>query len=295
MNLDDLKHGLTMLADEMEPFEGNVRTLYRRERRRRVAVSSVAALVVVAIAVATVAFTHGDGSGKVHVAGVPSKEVPPDQITHIDAIVVPATPAVKAVLDASPLVGQYARIPVRDRSSEPNLLVTDAVRVALCALQTNDGYAVDAATPGSDIGTVMGRALFGTGRVTIFPTHQLSIDAEVFLKVPATAAQADVVRTALHADPEILSVRYVSKADAYAIFKKDFADQAALVESTRPSDLPESFRIFVKPGRSVAKIVQRYKHFAGVDIVITPDTGRLFDPTQGPAVSDKAVSPCQHP
>ena len=117
MNLDDLKHGLTTLADEMEPFEGNVRALHRRERRRRVAVSSIAALVVVAIAVATVAITRNGDSGKIHVAGVPSKEVSPAEITHIDVIVVPATPAVKAALDASPLVGQYALVPAKDRSS----------------------------------------------------------------------------------------------------------------------------------------------------------------------------------
>lgn len=295
MNLDDLKGGLSTLLDEMEPFEGNVQALHRHERRRRIAMSSIAAVVVVAITMAALAATrHGD-SGRIHIAGFPSKQVTPDKITHVDAIVLPASPAVKAALDASPLVGRYARVPAGDRSSAPNLLVTDAVRSALCALQTNDGYAVDATTPGTDIGTVLGRTLFGTGQVTIYPTDQFSVDAEVFMKVTASTQQSAAVRTTLVLDPDVGSVHFLDRSDAYAIYKKEFAAQSALVESTKPTDLPESFRIFVKPGRSVANVVQRYRNRAGVDTIIMPDIARLFDSTSGPTPSGNIVSPCASP
>jgi cell division protein FtsX len=141
----------------------------------------------------------------------------------------------------------------------------------------------------------LGRALFGTSPVTIYPTDQFSVDAEVFMKVKASAQQTTAVRAALISDRDIQSVHHISKTDAYAIYKKDFADQPALVESTRPSDLPESFRIFVKPGRSVAEVVRRYAHLAGVDIVITPITRQLFDPAAGPAPYGNVVSPCSQP
>ena len=75
MNLDELKHGLTTLADEMEPFVGDMPALHRRVRGRRVAVSLVAAAVVAALAAATLAVTHNPRRGRIHVAGVPSKEV----------------------------------------------------------------------------------------------------------------------------------------------------------------------------------------------------------------------------
>jgi hypothetical protein len=293
MNLAELKRGLTTLADEMEPFEGNVRAVHRRERRRRVAVSSVAAVVVVAIAVATVAITRNGDSGKIHVTGVPSKEVTPGRITHIDAIVVPASSAVKAALDASPLVGQYALIPGADRSDFASLLTTEPVRSALCLLQTSDGYAVDAVTPGTSFDEGLARALAGTASVTV--TDQYSNDAEIFMKVMASTQQSAAVLAALIVDPDIQSVRHISKTDAFAIYKKDFVDQPALVESTRPSDLPESFRVIVKPGRTVATVVERYKHRDGVDITITPSVGWLFAPQTVIKDSGKHVSPCAKP
>ena len=50
-------------------------------------------------------------------------------------------------------------------------------------------------------------------------------------------------RDALKTNPQVKSYKYLSQQDAYNIFKKDFADQPAFVESTKPSDLPESFRV----------------------------------------------------
>jgi hypothetical protein len=294
MNLDDLKRGLTTLSDEMDPFEGNVRALHRRERRRRVAVSSIAALVVVAIAVATVAIARNGDSGKIHVAGVPSKEVTPAEITHIDAIVVPASPAVKAALDASPLVGRYALIPGADRSwLSPLLTATEPVKSALCLLQTSNGYAVDAVIPGSSFDDGLARALAGTATVTV--TDQYRTDAEFFMKVNASTQQVAAVLAALTVDPDVQSFKFISKNDAYTIFKKDFADQPALVDSTKPSDLPESFRVMVKPGRPLATVVERYKHREGVDTTITPAVGWLFLPPTAIKDSGKYVSPCAKP
>ena len=54
----------------------------------------------------------------------------------------------------------------------------------------------------------------------------------------------------LKKDPQVKSYKYLTQQDAYDIFKKDFADQPALVESTKPSDLPESFRVAPVEGRA---------------------------------------------
>ncbi len=294
MNLDELRSELTTLADEMEAFEGDVRSLHRRERRRRVAVSCVAAVVVAALTVATVAVTRNDGAAKVHVAGVPSKEVSSDQITHIDAIVVPASPAVTQALDASHLVSQYARIPAADRSgSLSSLTTTEPVKSALCRLQTSDGYAVDAVTPGPTFNAGLVRALAGAANVTV--TDQYSTDAEIFMRVGIAREYSLAIQGQLASDPDVRSFRYLSTADAYEVFKTDFADQPALVESTKPSDLPESFRITVKPGRSVRSVVDRYKLLDGVDTTITPSVGWLFVPASALKDSGKHVSPCAKP
>ena len=91
----------TTLADEIEPFAGDVR------RACTAASAGAASSAVVAsrrwssssLAVSTVAVARGAAARTRSTSpAVPSKEVSPDQITHIDAIVVPATPAVKDAL-----------------------------------------------------------------------------------------------------------------------------------------------------------------------------------------------------
>jgi FtsX extracellular domain len=291
MPTDELRSELTTLADEIDPFAGDVQAVRRHVRSRRTAVSCVAAAVVAALGVATVAVTRNRDSGKIHVAAVPSKEVSPDLINHIDAIVVPASAVVKAALDSSPFVSQYARIPAADRSDGLSLLSTaEPVKSALCRLQTSDGYAVDAATPGPTFNDGLTRALGGAAHVTV--TDQYSTDAEVFMQVGIAREYSLAIQGELASDPDVQAFRYVTTGDAYEIFKQDFAAQPALIESTKPSDLPESFRITVKPGRSVTTVVERYKHRDGVGTIITPSLAELFLP--GSAVKDprKHVPPC---
>lgn len=291
MNLDELKSGLTTLAGEMAPFEGDVRALHRHERRRRIVVSSIALAVVVVLAVATVAISRGRDSGKVHVAGLPGKEVTADKITHVDAIVVPASPAARQILEASPSVIRYAPIPHGDRSgsllSVPNL--------GLCALQTRDGYAVDLASPVPLPVRSLLLTLGAKGAAYYDTTNRLGFDVEVFLEVKPPAGASAAIQSAIDADPDVQSVRYVSKSDAYEIFKDDFAAQPALIESTKPSDLPESFRIVVKPGRSASAVVARYRHSAGVNQVLTPALAALFDPAGAIKDAAKKISPCTNP
>src|SRR5665213_553841 len=72
------------------------------------------------------------------------------------------------------------------------------------------------------------------------------IELEIFMKVGASKQTVADVAANLKADPNVKTAQYLNQTDAYAIFKKDFADQQALVESTKPSELPESFRVAPK-------------------------------------------------
>ncbi len=292
MHLDELKDELTTLADEMTPFAGNVEALRRRERRRHVVTSAIAATLAVCLGLAAVAVIAHHTSGKIHVAGVPSKEVPSDEITHIDAIVVPATPEAKLVLDSSPLVERYALVHRSDRSSGSLRFVPN---VGLCALQTNDGYAVDASTPGTDIHDGLQRALGARATAYDASATNLGVDLEIFMRVGVAPEYASAVLYALRRDPDVRSVRYVTTTDAYAVFKKDFSDQPALVERTKPSDLPESLRVILRPNRPVGSVRQRYAHSEGVDTIITNSVPTLFDPARSPKFPGTPVSPCAKP
>jgi len=286
MQIDELRGELTGLADAMEPFTGDVRAVHRHERRRRAVFSAIAIAVVAIVGVSAIAVVrHGDN--RVRVTAGPDKEVQPKEMTHVDAIVVPAAPAVKAALDASPLVTKYARIPQGDRSSDPLLVRPNN---GLCALQNQQGFAVDVTSPAAD---VRGLALALVGHATVYDvSSKYGADVEFFMKVAASAHQVESVQAALAADADVLSVRHLSKADAYAIFKKDFAAQPALIESTKPSDLPESFRIIVKAGHSVPAVTQRYSKADGVADAIVGTPQYLFDPSLLPKTHHKLVSPC---
>lgn len=114
----------------------------------------------------------------------------------------------------------------------------------MCALEGRDGFAVAATTSSAHFRDDLARALAGRGRVYDV-SENFGIDMEVFMKVNAPGGEVASVLAALTRDADVSSVTFVSRRDAYAFFQADFADQPALVKSTKPSDRPESFRIAV--------------------------------------------------
>jgi hypothetical protein len=293
MHIDELRGELTTLADEIEPFEGDVRSLHRRERRRRIVTSSLVVALAVVVAASTVVVARHRGDGRVRVTGAGSKEVSLAQLSHFDVIVVPATPAVQDVLDASPVVGRYARL-VRSIRPLTKLFEPTSLLAPLCALESSDGFAVQAISPGSDIRKILARDLAGRATSYDMP-DSLRYDIQVFLEVGASSRQVETVRAALASDRDISWFRFVSQADAYEIFKKDFADQPALVESTKPADLPASFRIDLKPGSSVHSKAQRYERLDMVATTLFGSNLSLLRPTSLPLPANKRVSACSKP
>jgi len=95
------------------------------------------------------------------------------------------------------------------------------------------------------------------------------IELEIFMKTGATRNQVQAVEAELKADPQVKNYTHLSQQDAYNIFKKDFADQPALVESTKPSDLPESFRVAPLKAELTAPLALKYTDQPNVDTVIT--------------------------
>ena len=95
------------------------------------------------------------------------------------------------------------------------------------------------------------------------------IELEIFMRVGANQNQVDTIAKELKADPNVKSFVHLTQEDAFAIFKKDFKDQPALVESTKPSDLPESFRVVPKQAELTAVIDAQYKDQLNVATVIT--------------------------
>jgi cell division transport system permease protein len=97
------------------------------------------------------------------------------------------------------------------------------------------------------------------------------IELEIFMKVDASPSAVKAVRAQLDSDPNVKSYHYLTKDDAYAIFKKEFADQQALVESTKPADLPESFRVAPTKAQLTQPLAEKYTGQPNVDTVITAE------------------------
>jgi cell division transport system permease protein len=96
------------------------------------------------------------------------------------------------------------------------------------------------------------------------------VELEVFMKTNASQQQIDDMAAALGSNKaEIKSFRFLNHDEAYKEFKKIFRDQPALVESTTPEVLPESFRVVPVTAELTAQVAAEYQGKPGVDTVVT--------------------------
>ncbi len=273
MRTDELRRELRQLADEIEPFPSDLLGLRHRESRRSALLRVAAAFVVVLTVAGGAALWN---RGEKHV-GVAKKEYPPAD-TRLDLVVIPGTERVREILENSPAVAKYAALDRGGLPVPPDAIVgPPALREAACALRNSDGFAVQTKERGAP--EVLLRVLGNDAKVFVLSTDP--IDAEVFMKVNATPRQVQAVLTAVSKDTsEIQSFRYLDHNAAYAEFKRVFADQSALIESTTPEVLPESFRLVASDGTPPQVLVARFQHLAGVDKVIAargiPDLSALY-------------------
>ncbi len=96
------------------------------------------------------------------------------------------------------------------------------------------------------------------------------VQLEIFMQVKASEAQTGNVRSMLEHDPNVKSYKFLNHDDAYAEFKRLFADQKILVENETPEGLPESFRVVPKTPQLTSVVGDAYKNVPGVDTINTP-------------------------
>ncbi len=90
-----------------------------------------------------------------------------------------------------------------------------------------------------------------------------------------TQAQRDVVKQRLEANPEVATVFYESKQEAYQEFKKTFSD-SPIMESLTVDQMQDSFRIKLKDPAQYAGVVDEAKVLPGVQNV--QDLHTVLDP-----------------
>lgn len=87
-------------------------------------------------------------------------------------------------------------------------------------------------------------ASFAVDRALTLQTRK--VEVAVFLSRDVTPPARDSIQNDLTGMPEVASVEYESKEDAYERFKILFRDEPEIVANTTPDALPESFRVKLK-------------------------------------------------
>jgi cell division protein FtsX len=97
-------------------------------------------------------------------------------------------------------------------------------------------------------------------------------EAEVFMRVDATATEVRSVGHRLAADSAVRSVDHLDKQRAFAEFRRTFGDSPDLIAALKPADLPESFRVRIEPVDQAA-FRARAETYPGVGQVAVADPG----------------------
>jgi len=85
----------------------------------------------------------------------------------------------------------------------------------------------------------------------------------------ATQQEQQALMSQLTAMPQVEKVTYVSQAEAYALFKQDFANDQSYVSTVSENDIPPSFEIKLRdPAADYSIVASAVTGAAGVDSVI---------------------------
>ena len=89
----------------------------------------------------------------------------------------------------------------------------------------------------------------------------------------ATPAQTQQLTSTLQSMPQVVSVQYVTSAEAYGLFKQAFSNDQAYVSSVKQSDIPPSLEVKLRdPSADYNIVASAVTGAAGVDSVIDEET-----------------------
>jgi hypothetical protein len=288
------------------------------QHRRRVLTASLLVLLLVGT-VAGIATALG-GDSRINVAS--SHKELGKELRHLSGYVVPKDASastrgrVQQALERSAVVEQYVTMPpgwasvrlVTEQCQGTSCPPVSTAKLALaCAALRTGSFAVQMARV-PDAANRLRDALGGDG--TLYTKDDVG-DVELWMSVGAGSAETTRVRAAIAADPDIASYRFLDHQAQYDEFKKSHRDEPKVVASVLPTDLPESFRLYLSTSASPATVRHRYERVPGVQYAVAtahPLIGLLDDaylrwlqgrqspgapaPTAPPVSPGPAVDPC---
>ena len=112
------------------------------------------------------------------------------------------------------------------------------------------------------VGAVL-TASFAVDRAITLQTRK--VEVAVFLNQDVTPEERNSIQNDLLAMPEVASVQYESKQEAFESFKNLFRDEPEIVAATTPDALPESFRVKLKDPNQFEVVSDRLQGRPGIE------------------------------
>ena len=113
-----------------------------------------------------------------------------------------------------------------------------------------------------------GALLVGKEVNLLIAKTEANVEVSVFLQDTISSTQQQHLGDLLNNMPEVASVHYESKAEAYRRFKHLFANQPQLVQSVGPDALPASFRVKLKDPEKFQVVAARLTSQPGIDKIV---------------------------
>jgi cell division transport system permease protein len=105
-----------------------------------------------------------------------------------------------------------------------------------------------------------------TERVEVFLSPRpAAVTVSVFLTDDINPADQTAIEEELIAHPAVVSHSYQSKAEAYAHFLEQFADDPALLDGVGPEVLPASYQVTVTDIEAAGDLIDRLAGMPGMD------------------------------
>jgi len=129
--------------------------------------------------------------------------------------------------------------------------------------------------------TMLGASLVMYHQVDEMKARFLSnVQVSIFLDVNVTDEQQNALAQELATDPLVSGTPvFLNTADSYKLFQEQMKNDQALIDSTTPEQVPQSFRVRLKDPTKFEQIKATYQGKPGVDNVIDQASllNRVFD------------------
>jgi cell division transport system permease protein len=97
---------------------------------------------------------------------------------------------------------------------------------------------------------------------------EANVEVSVFLRDDVSPSQQQNLGNVLNQLPEVASVHYESKEEAYRRFQEIFKNQKALVDNVSPDSLPASFRVKLEDPQKFNVVAARLTGHSGIDKIV---------------------------